>query len=126
MLDIINSQSDGIKHLVTLLLQLFTGYIPQGFAFVLFVYAYSKTKINVKNYLLSGAILAFTIFLVRNMPINFGVHTILNLLALIAFSILINKFPLNYSFFSSLIFNILISHFLTPFTFLNLFFLLLL
>jgi len=56
------------------------GYILQGFAIVLGVYAFNKQKLNFKKYMLASILVMFFSFLVRYLPISYGVHTILNIL----------------------------------------------
>ncbi len=65
--------------------------IPEAFLFVLAVYAFSKTKINIKKYLLSVLLFSISVYLIRLLPIQYGIHTILNLIALIILSSSINK-----------------------------------
>ncbi len=68
--------------------------IPEAFLFIFTAYAVSKTTINYKKCLLSGVILAVIGFITRYLPINYGVHTILNLFAFIILSYNINKIDL--------------------------------
>jgi hypothetical protein len=65
--------------------------IPEEFLFVLAVHAFSKTGINLKKYLLSGALLWIMAYLIRLLPIQYGVHTILCLVVLIILANIINK-----------------------------------
>lgn len=113
-------------------IQIITGYIPQGFIFVLFVltftqYLYIKKGqphckfissvfpdivrwpvFNLKNYILSSLLMSLFIVITRNMPIDVGVHTILNILILIGLSVLYNKLPLNSTIVGSLLVTILV------------------
>lgn len=70
------------------------GYMLQGFVFTLGIFAFNRQKIIFKKYFLVSIILSFFIFLVRLMPISFGVHTILNLLFLFLVCVLILKMPI--------------------------------
>lgn len=65
--------------------------IPEEFLFVLAVYAFSKTGINLKKYLLSGTLFWVLAYLIRLLPIQYGIHTILSLIALIIIVNFINK-----------------------------------
>ena len=65
--------------------------IPEEFLFVLAVHAFSKTGINLKRYLLSGTLFSITVYLIRLLPIQYGVHTILSLIVLIVLVSFINK-----------------------------------
>lgn len=68
--------------------------IPESILFIFTAYAISKTTINYKKCLFSGIILAVIGFVTRYLPINYGVHTILNLFAFIILSYNINKIDL--------------------------------
>jgi hypothetical protein len=65
--------------------------IPEEFLFVLAVHAFSKTGINLKKYLLSGVLLWIMAYLIRLLPIQYGVHTILGLIVLIVLVSSVNK-----------------------------------
>lgn len=64
--------------------------IPEEFLFVLAVHTFSKTEINLKKYLLSGAIFSILTFSIRLLPIQYGIHTILSLIVLIILVSFIN------------------------------------
>ena len=70
------------------------GYILQGFVFTLGIFAFNRQKIVLKKYILVSIVLSFFIFLVRLLPISFGVHTILNLLFLFLVCVLLLKMPI--------------------------------
>lgn len=78
--------SETVKTAITYLLQLVTGYLPQGLSFVLFIYAFCRQRIDRKRFVLSVGVMFLVIWLTRNLPVNFGVHTLLNMLALIGLS----------------------------------------
>lgn len=65
--------------------------IPEEFLFVLAVHAFSKTRINLKKYLLSGILFSFIVYLIRMLPIQLGIHTILNLVIIVSITSFINK-----------------------------------
>lgn len=65
--------------------------IPEGFLFILAVYIFSKTEVDKRKYITSSIVYAVTIFLVRLLPINYGVHSILALLFLVLFITIYNK-----------------------------------
>jgi hypothetical protein len=65
--------------------------IPEEFLFVLAVHVFSKTKIDLKKYLLSSTLFWIVVCLIRLLPIQFGINTMLNLVALIVLVSLINK-----------------------------------
>lgn len=65
--------------------------LPEGFLFVFSLYAFSKTAINKRNYLVSSILMGVLIFIVKLLPIHYGVHTILNIILLIILSVNINR-----------------------------------
>lgn len=65
--------------------------IPEVFVFMFAAYAFSKTKIDKKIYILSSLLLAVAVFVIRALPINYGVHTILNISFMTIISNSINK-----------------------------------
>jgi hypothetical protein len=65
--------------------------IPEEFLFVLAVHVFSKTSINLKKYLLSGSLFWIVVCLIRLLPIQYGINTILNLIALIVLVSFINN-----------------------------------
>ncbi len=68
--------------------------IPEGFLFILANYAFAKTKIVPFPFLFSSVTLILFTYGVRFLPINFGVHTVLNLIGLVLLCIFINKIDL--------------------------------
>ena len=69
------------------------GYCLQGFTFVLGVFAFSRRKIVLKSYVLTSLLVSIISYLVRLLPISYGVHTIINMLFLIMICIIILKMP---------------------------------
>lgn len=65
--------------------------IPEEFLFVLAIHAFSKTGIDLKKYLLSGVLTSIMIYLIRLLPIQYGVHTLLGLMMLTILVNFINK-----------------------------------
>lgn len=65
--------------------------LPEEFLFVLSVHAFTKTGINLKKYLMSGSILWIMACLIRLLPIQYGINTILGLIVLIVLVSYINK-----------------------------------
>lgn len=51
--------------------------IPEAFVYILAAYLFSNTKINLRRYLAASILLAVVTFIIRMLPINYGVHTIL-------------------------------------------------
>lgn len=65
--------------------------IPEGILFVFAVHIFSNTKIKFKNYVVSSILLTITIFLIRMLPISYGIHTILNIIMLVVITSVVLK-----------------------------------
>lgn len=65
--------------------------IPEQFLFVLAIHAFSKTGINLKKYLISGVLACIMIYIIRVLPIQYGVHSLLGLIMLIVTVSFVNK-----------------------------------
>jgi hypothetical protein len=65
--------------------------LPEAFLFVFAAFAISKTKLDLKRYLLASGTLALAAYVIRFLPIQYGVNTILNLFVLIVLMTIINK-----------------------------------
>lgn len=77
--------------------------LPEAFIFIFAAYAFSKTRINKSKYLLSSFLLGLSVFIIRMLPINYGVHTILNIIMLAVIAYSINKIDLTESIKVSII-----------------------
>lgn len=77
--------------------------IPEAFIFMFAAYTFSKTKLDKKRYLLSSILLGISVFFVRMLPINYGVHTILNIIMLTIISYCINKIDMIESIKASIV-----------------------
>lgn len=65
--------------------------IPEALIFIFATYALSKTKIDIKRYIIASCLLTACIFIIRMLPISYGVHTILNIMVQAIIIIYINK-----------------------------------
>jgi len=65
--------------------------IPEGFLYMLGIYIFSYTKINKSKYIISSLITGIIIFLIRELPISYGIHTILLILIIAFFNMFYNK-----------------------------------
>jgi len=65
--------------------------IPESFLIVLSTYTFSKVDINKGRYILTSILIFIGIFIVRCLPINLGVHTILAIVIIIVLNVFINK-----------------------------------
>ncbi len=82
--------------------------IPEVFMLIFASYAFSKTKVDWNKYFLSSIILSICVFAIRLLPINYGVHTILNIIVLTVIVIHINKIDTIKAIKSSIITPILL------------------
>ncbi|GAA0727759.1 hypothetical protein GCM10008905_25740 [Clostridium malenominatum] len=73
------------------LVEFFGRAIPEGFLFIFASYAFSKTAINKRDYLISSILMSFIGITIRKLPIHYGVHTILSIISIILLSVNINK-----------------------------------
>lgn len=71
--------------------EFFVRAIPEQFLFVLAIHAFSKIRIDLKKYLLSGMLAAIILYLIRLLPIQYGVHSLVSLIILIVIVSYINK-----------------------------------
>jgi len=82
--------------------------IPESFIFILAIYALSNTKLNVKRYVISSLLLSACEYSVRLSPINYGVHTILDIFITIIIVCSINKIDIILTIKASLITTIVL------------------
>lgn len=73
------------------LLEFFFRGIPEEFLIIFAVYAFSKTTVNIKKYIISSIFLVITIYFIRFLPIQYGVNMILGLITIIVLTVNINK-----------------------------------
>ncbi|ENZ03284.1 hypothetical protein [Clostridium thermobutyricum] len=65
--------------------------IPESFLLVFSLYVLTKAKFDFKRYFTSVVLLSFSVYLIRLLPISYGIHTILNIIILVGLGIEINK-----------------------------------
>lgn len=73
------------------LLELFFRAIPEAFILVLASYAFSDRSIDKLKFCLSSVLLGMLTFIIRMLPIHFGVHTIILIGIYVLISVKINK-----------------------------------
>lgn len=73
------------------LVEFFVRLIPEALIFILAAYTFSGTKINKKNYFLGTLLLVLVTIAIRFLPINYGVHTVMNIILMTVITWLINK-----------------------------------
>lgn len=91
------------------MLELFLRTIPESFLLVFAVYVISGDKIKRNKYIISSCLLAIIVFFVRRLPINYGVHTIINIMMLILVMIKFGKVDIGSSVKGGLIGAVLLS-----------------
>lgn len=75
-------------------LEFFTRGLPEAFLFIFAAYVFSKRFVNIKRYIISSVLYGFMAYIVRFLPIHYGVHTIINVFIIITLTVNINKFDL--------------------------------
>ncbi|APQ77516.1 hypothetical protein CF060_14180 [Clostridium botulinum] len=64
---------------------------PEAFLFIFIIQAFSNNKINKNKYVLSSILFSVIIYSIRLLPIHYGVHTVLNIIAIILICTFINQ-----------------------------------
>lgn len=83
--------------------EFFVRGLPEAFLFIFAAYTFSKSIINIKKYIISSVLYGFLAYMVRFLPIHYGVHTILNVFILITITVNINNIDLIASIRSAII-----------------------
>lgn len=65
--------------------------IPEAFIHMYAVYALANVKIDKKKYIGSSLVLAFLMVLISKLPISYGIHTILIVMAIIGLGVRFNQ-----------------------------------
>lgn len=65
--------------------------VPEGLIYVLALYVLSKQPMDKKKYWLASVVHMVMIFVIRLLPISYGIHTIMIMVSLIVIGITINK-----------------------------------
>ncbi len=76
------------------LLELFFRTLPESCIYIWAGYIFSNNKIDKTKFILSSILLSLCTFCIRLLPIHFGVHTILFLVAYILICVFMNKVDL--------------------------------
>lgn len=83
-------------------LEFFLRCIPESLLYICVSYLFARKKIDKKSYFISSMLFAIVSYLVRKLPIHFGVHTIIIMIIYIIINILVNKIPIDKSISSIL------------------------
>lgn len=65
--------------------------IPEAFIHMYAMYTFANKKINKKRYILSSITLAFLMVLISKLPISYGIHSILIVMAIIGLAVIGNQ-----------------------------------
>lgn len=88
-------------------LELFLRFIPESFIIIIAGYILSTKIFNPKLVCISTAILSVIVYLIRLLPIQFGVHTLLEAAAAVFLLITVNKIYVKGAVFSVFTFIII-------------------
>ncbi|EHN14888.1 hypothetical protein [Clostridium sporogenes] len=65
--------------------------LPECFFIIFVIQVFSNYKINKNKYVLSSILLSIIMYSIRLLPIHYGVHTILNIIAIVVICTFINE-----------------------------------
>ncbi|MCW6075399.1 hypothetical protein LAV44_08665 [Clostridium sporogenes] len=65
--------------------------LPECFFIIFVIQVFSNYKINKNKFLLSSILLSIIMYSIRLLPIHYGVHTILNIIAIVVICTFINE-----------------------------------
>ncbi|AWK52350.1 hypothetical protein DIC82_15690 [Clostridium beijerinckii] len=82
--------------------------IPEAFVLIFAMVVLSNTKFNAKRYIISSLLFGTYVYSVRMLPINYGVHTILDIVIMMIIMSSINKTDIILAIKASLITTILL------------------
>jgi hypothetical protein len=82
-----------MKPLELIIFEFLLGYVLQGFAIVLGIFVFNRQKIVFRSYIIASGHVIIISYLVRLLPISFGVHTVLNVLFLFLICVIVLKMP---------------------------------
>lgn len=77
----------------TILFEYILGYVLQAFSSYIGIYAICKKNIDIKKYLMASSILTVVLYVMRLLPINYGIHTILNSICFFLLGVFYLKLP---------------------------------
>lgn len=75
-------------------IEYFLRVLPEGFLIIFAIYAFSKIKINKNKFIITSLISSVVFYLIRMLPINYGVHTILSMGFVMLMGVNFNKIEL--------------------------------
>lgn len=90
------------------LTEFFLRNVPEMMIFIWGIYIISRQQIKIKNYIFASVILALSTFYVRELPIHYGVHTIVNNVVTICIVIIIG-IPIIKAIYSTLLMTLMLA-----------------
>lgn len=90
-------------------LEFFLRTIPESFLCVLISYLFANRNIQKKPYVISSLLFAVATYLVRLLPIDFGIHSLIAFALYILICVFINKIPVNKAISSILFIGIFLT-----------------
>lgn len=75
--------------------EIFLNSLPQNLSIVIGIYAFNKQKIHAKKFWICMLISLVAIFLIRLLPISFGIHTLLGMIVLVFLGVYFLGFPIH-------------------------------
>ena len=85
------------------LIELLIKGIPEGIISIFGLFILTKTKFDSKKFLFSSISLIFLTYLIRFLPLSYGVNTMLSLLVIIVIAVVLNSIDLSKSIKATLI-----------------------
>lgn len=79
-----------------IIITIFLRGVPEAFIHMYAMYIFANKKINKKRYVLSSIILAFLMVLISKLPISYGIHSILIVMAIIGLAVIGNELEIIY------------------------------
>lgn len=65
-------------------IEIFMRTVPEVFLMMLGIYVVTKQKFNIKTYILSSFVIGIAIYFIRELPIYFGVHTLISIVLMVS------------------------------------------
>ncbi|WP_411682628.1 hypothetical protein [Clostridium thailandense] len=90
-------------------LEFFLRLIPESLLFTLGVYVFAHVRIEKSRYFASSILLAIGIYLIRMLPIHFGIHTGIVIMLYISLTTFLNKIPIKKAISASMLWTITLS-----------------
>lgn len=85
------------------LIELLIKGMPEGIISIFGLFILTKTKFDLKKFLFSSISLIFLTYLIRFLPLSYGVNTMLSLLVIIVIAVVLNSIDLSKSIKATLI-----------------------